>query len=185
MAREHHLRSLRARLTAVAAWLLLAARHTARDGIGVAIAFARRTVVAKWPHRPRDPGERAAERFLRALGYTVLRRNWRSPRDPRDEADLVVRSPDGREIVIVEVKRAAGPWDPLARVDGRKRAVLWRLLTDLEAMPPDLRRDVRQADSIRVDLIAVRGEGRGATVVDHDFGFFSRELRHGRSARPP
>jgi Holliday junction resolvase-like predicted endonuclease len=108
--------------------------HLRNDGLWVAFAFLWRTLAARLLPAPRDAGERAAERFLRALGYRVLARNWRSPRDARDEADLVVLSPDRREVVIVEVKRAAGPWDALRRVDSRKKEVLWRLLTDMEGI---------------------------------------------------
>ena len=60
-------------------------------------------------------GEQAAADFLRARqGYEIVTRNWRSPRDRRDEIDLVCR--DGDVLVFVEVKaRAEG-----ARVSGYK-----------------------------------------------------------------
>lgn len=71
-------------------------------------------------------GERAAEAHLRANGLRVLARNWRNPKDAREELDLVAQ--DGDVLVFVEVKtRAAG-----ARVSGyhavnkRKKAVLLR-----------------------------------------------------------
>lgn len=71
-------------------------------------------------------GERAAEAHLRANGLKVLARNWRNPKDAREEIDLVAM--DGDVLVFVEVKtRVAG-----ARVSGyhavnrRKRAVLLR-----------------------------------------------------------
>jgi putative endonuclease len=53
-------------------------------------------------------GEQAAADFLKARqGYAILARNWRSPRDQRDEIDLICR--DGDVLVFVEVKaRAAG-----------------------------------------------------------------------------
>ena len=118
---------------------------------------------------------------MRSLGYTVLARNWRSPRDPRDEADLVVASPDGADIVIVEVKRTASTWDPLARVDGRKRSVLWRILRDLEdlrlhASDRALRRAIARSLRIRIDLVGVRGEGLLASVVDYAPDTMQREL---------
>jgi putative endonuclease len=48
-------------------------------------------------------GERAAEKFLRReRGWTIVARNWRRPRDRRDELDLVCR--DGEVLVFVEVK---------------------------------------------------------------------------------
>ncbi len=51
-------------------------------------------------------GERLAARFLRKQnGYKIVARNWRSPRDRRDEIDLVCR--DGLTLVFVEVKTRA------------------------------------------------------------------------------
>jgi Holliday junction resolvase-like predicted endonuclease len=167
------------------------AAHVRNDGVAVAWAFLLRTLIAPWRRPARDPGERAAERFLRALNYRVLARNWRSPRDRRDEADLIVLSPNGREVAIVEVKRAAGPWDPLDRVDVRKREVLWRILTDIEALASarpsssPLHRAAAHAECIRVDLVGVRGEGSTATVVEHATGIFTREfVRNARSRAP-
>lgn len=163
-------------------WLHAIRCHLRADGAAVAASFALRAWMRPFARRARDPGERSAERFFRRLGYAVLARNWRSPRDPRDEADLVLAAPDGSEIVIAEVKRAAGPWDALERVDGRKREVLWRILVDLESMRDEreahgaLGRALRRARSIRVDLVGVRGEGRTASVVHHDFCVFMREF---------
>ena len=48
-------------------------------------------------------GEQAAADFLATRhGFKVVARNWRSPRDRRDELDLVCR--DGEVLVFVEVK---------------------------------------------------------------------------------
>jgi putative endonuclease len=60
------------------------------------------------PDRAGERGEQAAAEFLCSRqGHTILTRNWRSPRDRRDEIDLVCR--DGDVLVFVEVKaRAAG-----------------------------------------------------------------------------
>ena len=47
-------------------------------------------------------GERLAAAFLRGrLGFAVVARNWRNPRDQREEIDLVCR--DGDVLVFVEV----------------------------------------------------------------------------------
>jgi len=53
-------------------------------------------------------GERLAADYLREhAGCVIVARNWRSPRDRRDEIDLVCRA--GEVVVFVEVKtRAAG-----------------------------------------------------------------------------
>lgn len=190
------------RIAGTRAWLALAWLHARREGGRVALAWFLRGLAERAPwRRRRDPGERAAERFLRALGYEVLGRNWRSPRDPRDEADLIAATPDGTELAVVEVKRTASRWDPLDRVDGRKRSVLWRILCDLEegALHPGdarLRDAVRRARRIRIDLVGVRGDGATAVVVDYAPDVMSRELRTeagperragpvAREARPP
>lgn len=82
-------------------------------------------------------GERAAETFLRACGLRVVARNWRGPRDRRDELDLVCR--DGEALVFVEVKtRAATALVPgYYAVDARKKRVLLRAATAyLRALRP-------------------------------------------------
>jgi putative endonuclease len=94
-------------------------------------------------------GERAAADYLQARhGFAVLTRNWRSPRDQRDEIDLVCR--DGEVLVFVEVKaRAEGA---LVRgflaVDERKKRALRRAvhsyLAQLAAPPRTFRVDVAE-----------------------------------------
>jgi putative endonuclease len=72
-------------------------------------------------------GEAAAADFLVARhGFKVVARNWRSPRDRRDELDLVCR--DGEVLVFVEVKarsdRALVPG--FDAIDARKKRALRR-----------------------------------------------------------
>lgn len=80
-----------------------------------------------------DEGEAAAAQFLqRERGMKLIARNWRSPKDRRDELDLVCR--DGEVLVFVEVKTRAATApdeaDTVARgygaVDRAKKAVLRR-----------------------------------------------------------
>lgn len=167
----------------------LAWQHFRIEGIFVAFAFVCHRLRHRVSFSKRDAGERAAERFLRAMGFRILARNWRSPRDPRDEADLIALTPCGEFVVIVEVKRAAGPWDALDRVDGRKREVLWRLLLDLSGRAPPrgptlsrdridrrLARALELAPTARVDLVGVRGEGHGASAVRHVTSILERRV---------
>ena len=68
--------------------------------------------------------ERAAERFLRRLGYRIVARNYSCP---HGELDLVAL--DGRCVVFVEV-RSTGTEDaerPALSVDGEKQRRLTRL----------------------------------------------------------
>lgn len=72
-------------------------------------------------------GEAAAADFLaKRHGYAIVARNWHSPRDRRDEIDLVAR--DGDVLVFVEVK--ARSVDALVpgyhAVDDRKKRALRR-----------------------------------------------------------
>src|SRR5476651_2734201 len=80
--------------------------------------------------KPAGSGERgerlAADWLRREQGFAIIARNWRSPRDRRDELDLVAR--DGEALVFVEVKtRAAGALVPgYHAVDARKKTVVRR-----------------------------------------------------------
>ncbi len=91
-------------------------------------------------------GERAAEAFLSAHGLRVVARNWRGPRDRRDELDLVCR--DGEVLVFVEVKtRAATALVPgYYAVGARKKRVLLRAasayLRSLRPPPVTFRLDI-------------------------------------------
>ncbi|MEO6568676.1 MAG: YraN family protein, partial [Opitutaceae bacterium] len=76
-----------------------------------------------------ERGERAAADWLtRERGLRVIARNWRNPRDRRDEIDLVCR--DGDVLVFIEVKaRVAGALVPgFYAVDARKKRVLRRTI---------------------------------------------------------
>ncbi|MBA3849445.1 MAG: endonuclease [Opitutus sp.] len=92
-------------------------------------------------------GEAAAADFLaKRHGFKIVARNWRSPRDRRDEVDLVAR--DGDVLVFVEVKardvRALVPG--YYTVDERKKRALRRAvhayLTALSEPPRTFRFDV-------------------------------------------
>lgn len=92
-------------------------------------------------------GERLAEAWLRReRDFRIVARNWRSPRDRRDEVDLVAR--DGAVLVFVEVKtRGAGVLVPgYHAVDERKKRVLRRCarayLAGLREKPRTIRLDV-------------------------------------------
>jgi putative endonuclease len=92
-------------------------------------------------------GERLAAEWLeRERGFSIVARNWRSPKDRRDEIDLVGR--DGEVLVFVEVKtRVAGALVPgYHAVDERKKRALRRAievyLAQLAEKPNTFRFDV-------------------------------------------
>lgn len=92
-------------------------------------------------------GESLAARHLADLGYTELARNLRVG---HDEADLVVLSPCGRTLVVVEVKTRSDPGArPEERIDHGKRASLTRLARTL-AEQPTLRSLL-----VRFDVLAI------------------------------
>jgi putative endonuclease len=106
-------------------------------------------------------GERQAERYLRAKHFRILGR--RVLVGPRDELDLVARSPD-QVLVFVEVKTRADEefGRPAAAVDQRKRRALsraaWRYLHRLNPKP----------NYFRFDVVEVIGtEGMGAPEIRH------------------
>ncbi len=74
-------------------------------------------------HQLGRAGERAAEAFLRARGYTIVARNFRCP---LGEVDLIALQ--RRTIVFIEVKtRRGGAAAPLDAVDRRKQRQIRRV----------------------------------------------------------
>ncbi len=111
-----------------------------------------RWVSQRWGKPSRgESGERLAERFLkRDKGYRLVARNWRNPRDRREEVDLVMR--DGEILVFVEVKtRSKKALVPgFHAVDDRKKRVLRR------AISAYLRGLKTTPRTHRVDVVEVR-----------------------------
>lgn len=107
-------------------------------------------------------GEQAAADFLRVRqGYAIVTRNWRSPRDQRDEIDLVCR--DGDVLVFVEVKaRAEGALvSGYQAVDERKKRALRRAVQAyLGQLTPPPR-------TFRLDIVEVTLSGRLPAQVMH------------------
>ena len=97
-----------------------------------------------------DAGSRgeaqAADWLQRHRNFVVIVRNWRGPRDRRQEIDLVCR--DGEVLVFIEVKaRAAGALVPgYYAVDRRKKRAMRRAvhayLASLKTPPRTFRFDV-------------------------------------------
>jgi putative endonuclease len=111
-------------------------------------------------------GERLAADFLqRDRGLTIMARNWRNPRDRRDELDLVAR--DGDVLVFVEVKaRAAGALvSGYHAIDERKKEVLRRTikayLAGLKTKPVTVRFDVVE---VALGTVEVAADGTSSPV---------------------
>lgn len=112
-----------------------------------------------------DWGESLAAKFLiKTAGYRILDRNWRNPRDRRDELDLIALDRD--VLVFVEVKtRAKEAKVPgYYAVDQRKKQVVQRTA---RAYLSGLREKPR---TIRFDIVEVELPARGSAdepVVRH------------------
>jgi putative endonuclease len=121
------------------------------------MGLLRRLLAAAGPLSLR--GERCAERHLARRGYRVLRRRWRAG---SDEADLVAVDPDGRTLVIVEVKtrRAAAP-PPEASIGRAKERRLARLAERL------LREPALRGRPLRFDAVAIVWPRGGEPRVRH------------------
>ena len=107
-------------------------------------------------------GEQAAADFLQARhGFAIVTRNWHSPRDQRDEIDLVCR--DGEVLVFVEVKaRAEGALvSGYYAVDERKKRALRRAVHAYLAQLPHPPR------TFRFDVAEVTLSGRLPPQVLH------------------
>jgi putative endonuclease len=127
----------------------------------------------RWPKRARDTdgasgearrrlgrrGERLAARHLRRKGYRIVRRNLRIR---KDEADLVAIAPDGRTVVIVEVKTQTGTHhDPELKVNRAKQYHLARLAANL------LRMKRFEGRPIRFDVVAIHWPADADPRVRH------------------
>ena len=107
-------------------------------------------------------GEAAAADFLRReCRFVIVARNWRNPRDRREEIDLVAR--DGEVLVFIEVKTraAAALVSGFHAVNARKKSVLRRAATAYLrtlAVPPV---------TFRLDVVEVALPAGGAPEVRH------------------
>ncbi len=125
----------------------------------------------------RDPlgpeGERVAAAHLRRQGYRVIGSNLRVP---MGEADVLAVAPDGRTVVLVEVKsrrvdpegdrlrRERGEFvapPPEASITARKREKLGLILRHLA------RANGWTARPLRIDAVAVEWPPVGEPVVRH------------------
>lgn len=104
-------------------------------------------------------GEEAASDYLRARGYDILARNWRTG---RGEVDIVAR--DGETAVIVEVKTRAGtgfghPFEAITREKAARLRMLARLWC---------RETGWTGRSVRIDAIGVLwARGSSRPTIEH------------------
>jgi putative endonuclease len=117
-------------------------------------------------------GERVAAAHLRRAGYRLLGRNLRQH---HGEIDLLAQAPDGRTIVIIEVKARVieegglGP-RPEVHVNRAKQ----RKLVALAAT--ELRRRGLTDRPARFDVIGVDLPRHGPAVIRHHVGAFASHV---------
>lgn len=108
-------------------------------------------------------GERQAEAFLKKRGFRILARNWRNPRDLRDELDLVCS--DGDVLVFVEVKTRStvALVSGYYAIDRRKKKVLRRTADAyLKCLPPAQRPKTFRFDVVEVESLTAENQSDGA-----------------------
>ena len=108
------------------------------------LRFFRQLFAPKPPPGSGGDGERRAADWLqRERRFAIVARNWRNPRDRREEIDLVCR--DGEVLVFVEVKtRAATALVPgVYAVNTRKKRVVERAARAYLARLPERPRTFR------------------------------------------
>lgn len=125
-----------------------------------------------------DAERRAAAWLERERGFRILARNWRSPRDRRDELDLVAN--DGDVLVFVEVKSRPAE----ALVPGYFAAVKPRKKKPVRRAAKDYLRALRtKPRTVRYDVIEVATDASGAEPEVRHFEnvpLFPKEFWRGR-----
>lgn len=109
-------------------------------------------------------GERTAARWLRRRGYRIVERNVTRG---RDEADIIALAPNGRTLVVVEVKtRKDDRIAPELSVTAQKQRYLSRLAARL------LQSESYRDHAVRFDVLCVIWPDRGRPAVRHIEGAF-------------
>lgn len=113
-------------------------------------------------------GERCAEAFLRRRGFRIIARNWRSPRDRRDELDLVCRDDEALVFVEVKTRSASALVSGYHAVDRRKKNALRRAADAyLKALAPRDRPLTIRFDIIEVEISDEKSEAGSEPLVRH------------------
>ena len=114
-------------------------------------------------HALGERAELAAATWLEGRGWTILARRWRCP---DGELDLVARDPDGELVGIeVKVRRTGRAGGPLESVDRQRLRRLRAALARFRSEEPR-----SAAAGLRVDLVALRPDGRGQWRLSHHRG---------------
>lgn len=105
-------------------------------------------------------GEERAARYLTALGYVVLDRNWRCE---QGEIDIVAMTGAYLSIVEVKTRRTAAFGHPFEAIDDRKRRRLWRLAHAWR----DAHREQARGRELRLEIIGITGPNPASATLEH------------------
>lgn len=126
------------------------------------------------PVRQGVVGERLAARYLRRLGYRVLGRNLRNR---FGEVDILAEAPDGRTIVVVEVKSRGGVADSGLDEESPERRVGVHKQRQLVALACQMTRRYRLTQRpIRFDVVGVDLPQGAVPVIRHHIGAFQSHV---------
>lgn len=120
-----------------------------------------------------ERGEGEAAAFLRTRGYTIVARNWRSPKDRRDEIDLICTDDDVLVFVEVKTRAAHALVAGYHAVDKRKKAVVRRAATAyMRLLRP-------RPHTFRFDVVEVSVVPHGMSEIRHyeNVELFSKHFR--------
>jgi putative endonuclease len=126
-------------------------------------------------------GEWTAARYLRSRGYRILARNLRNR---FGEVDILAQDPDGRTVVVVEVKAAVpppgNPRDPSPSAAAAVRPeehVNRHKQRKLAALAGQLVRRYRLEDRpVRFDVVGVDLPRRARPIIRHHLGAFESHV---------
>ncbi len=125
-----------------------------------------------------EKGERRAAQFLKNGGYRVIARNWRSPRDRRDEIDLVCWRDEVLVFVEVKSRAAHARVGGFEAVDGRKKRAVRRAIDAyLRGLAPRDRPRTFRFDIVAIATVAATREFKiqhfeNVPLFSKDYGHF-------------
>jgi putative endonuclease len=116
-------------------------------------------------------GESIAARHLKKQGYRILGRNLKSS---AGEIDVLAEAPDGRTIVVVEVKSAGYAGENAVRPEVHVNGGKQRKLASLASLA--VKRYRLENRPVRFDVIGVDFPADAPPVVRHHVGAFQSNI---------
>lgn len=110
-------------------------------------------------------GELVATNYLRTQGYEILERDWRwGHRD----IDIIARSPDGRQIVFVEVKTRSND-----ATTNPEDAINIKKIRNIGMAANNYVKTMHLLDELRFDMITIVGRDEATAKLEHTTNAFN------------